>query len=185
MDQIAARWSSRSFSTEPVDFDTVRRLFEAARFAPSAGNSQPWVFVYAAERATRKRALPILKDENRRWASEAPLLVFVFAHRQHPQTGAPLRMSAFDTGAAWFALALQAHALGLSTRAMGGIDHQAAHDVLGVPRDQFESMAAIAVGYPGAPDELPPDIAARETPSQRRSTSTFVFRGRYSPPVAE
>lgn len=185
LDAFTSRWSRRALSERAVPPELVRALFEAARWAPSASNAQPWLFVLADDEESLARARPVLSERNRQWAGRAPLLVFVFARRLHPETGKPLRTGAFDTGAAWFALALQAHALGLSTRAMGGIDHQAAHDVLDVPRDQFESMAAIAVGYPGAPDDLPADIAAREIPSQRRSTSTFVFRGRYSAPVAE
>jgi nitroreductase len=176
------RWSSRAFSSEPITLETVRSLFEAARFAPSAGNSQPWLFVYAAERATRRRVLPILKEDNRRWAAHAPLLVFVFARRHHPKTGLPLRSYAFDTGAAWFSLALQAHRLGLNCRAMGGIHHDQAYRLLGVPEERFESMVAIALGYPGSRDDLPPELADKDVPSGRERQPSFVYNGRYYEP---
>jgi nitroreductase len=182
---FVARWSRRALSSRPIPEDAVRALFEAARWAPSASNSQPWLFVFNDDEESLARARPLVSERNRAWADRAPLLVFVFARRQHPETGKPLRTGAFDTGAAWFALALQAQAQGLSTRAIGGMDHERAYDVLGVPRDEFESMAAIAVGYPGAPDELPADFAAREVPSARRSTSTFAFRGRYRASAAD
>lgn len=173
------RWSSRAFSDEPVSFEALRSLFEAARFAPSAGNAQPWLFIYAAERATRRRALPIIKEDNRRWAARAPLLVFIFARRHHPTTGNPLRTSAFDTGAAWFSLALQAQRLGLNCRAMGGIHHELAHRLLGVPEDRFESMVAVAIGYPGERADLPPDLAEKDVPNGRERQAAFVHNGRY------
>lgn len=179
------RWSSRAFSRQKLPHDVVRSLFEAARFAPSAGNTQPWLFVYASDPETRKRALGLLKAENQRWAVQAPLLVFVFARRKHPQTGMPLRTGAFDTGAAWFSLAMQAHALGLNCRAMGGIHHEAIYAVLGVPQDEFESMIAVAVGYPGRIEDLPADLAERDVPTPRRRQHELVFNGRYVDPETQ
>jgi nitroreductase len=175
------RWSRRAFSARPLPFEVVRTLFEASRWAPSAENLQPWLFIYAADRPTRTRSHRLLKEQNRRWAERAPLLVFVFARRTHPDTGQPLRTAAFDTGAAWFALALQAQLLGLVTRAMGGIFHEQTYAALGVPENEFESMAAIAIGYPGDPGELPPELATKEQPTLRRRQHEFVFNGRYIP----
>jgi nitroreductase len=173
------RWSSRAFSLEPIAFEKIRTLFEAARFTPSAGNVQPWLFIYAADASTRRRARTLLNEEHRRWADRAPLLVFVFARRTHPQTGADLRTGAFDTGAAWFALALQAEKLGLSCRAMGGMLHERAYSVLGVPEAEFTSMIAVAIGYRGESGDLPPDLAERDRPSPRKRQHEFVFNGRY------
>jgi nitroreductase len=175
------RWSRRAFSARPLPFEVVRTLFEASRWAPSAGNVQPWLFIYAADRATRTRSHRLLKEQNRRWAERAPLLVFVFARRTHPETGLPLRTAAFDTGAAWFALALQAQQLGLVTRAMGGILHEETYAALGVPENEFESMAAIAIGYPGDPQDLPPELLTKEQPTLRKRQHEFVFNGRYIP----
>ena len=173
------RWSRRALSTRPIPAESVRSLFEAARWAPSASNAQPWLFIFSDDEETLRRARPLVHDRNRVWADRAPLLIFVFARRTHPETGKALRTGAFDTGAAWFSLALQAHKLGLSTRAMGGINHEATYETFGVPRDLYESMAGVAVGYPGSREDLPPDVAEREVPSSRRSASTFVFKGFY------
>lgn len=170
------RLSSREFSTQQLPFDVVRTLFEAARFAPSAENLQPWLFVYAADPPTRKRALGLLGGQTQSWAVQASLIVFVFARRTHPETGEPLRTGAFDTGAAWFSLALQAQTLGLNCRAIGQLDHERAHRVLGVPTDSYESLIAIAVGYPTTP---PDASAAYERRSQRKRQHLFVFNGRY------
>jgi nitroreductase len=177
--EFIRRWSTRSFSPEPLPPDTVRSLFEAARWAPSSSNSQPWLFIYADDVETLRPARALLVEANQRWASKAPLLIFAFARRVHPQTGAPLRTGAFDTGAAWFSLALQAEKLGLHAHAMGGVHHEQTYDAFGVPRAEYESMAAIVVGYPGDPGELPPDLLAREAPSPRKSQDDFAYRGRY------
>lgn len=179
-EQLLSRWSRRAISPEPLPFDLVRSLFEAARWAPSAGNVQPWLFVYAADAPVRKRAHQLLSEQNRRWAERAPLLIFVFARRTHPETGQLLRSAAFDTGAAWFSLALQAQQLGLVARAMGGIHHDRTYRAFGVPEDQFESLVAIAVGYPGDPAALPEDLAFKEKPTSRKRQHEFVFNARYS-----
>jgi nitroreductase len=181
-ERLLSRWSRRAISPEPLPFDLVRSLFEAARWAPSAGNLQPWLFVYAADPLLRKRAHPLLSEQNRRWAARAPLLIFVFARRNHPETGRPLRCAAFDAGAAWLSLALQAQQLGLVTRAMGGIDHEQVYKVLGVPEAEFESQVAIAVGFPGDPAALPEDLALKDYPSPRKRQHEFVFNGRYTEP---
>jgi nitroreductase len=176
------RWSRRALSPRPIPPEHVRTLLEAARWAPSASNAQPWLFIVSDDDETLERGRAVIHPRNRVWADRAPLLLFIFARRANPETGKPLRTGAFDTGAAWLSLALQAHKLGLSTRAMGGIDHEAAHQAFAVPRELYESMAAVAVGYPGAREDLPPEVAERESPSVRRGVDSFAFRGRYVPP---
>jgi nitroreductase len=178
-DIFVERWSRRALSERPLTQQQISTLFEAARWAPSASNLQPWLFVYANRPESLERARALLKENNQRWASRAPLLVFVFARRRSPVTGLPLRTGAFDTGAAWQSLALQAHKLGLSTRAMGGIHHEEVYSALAVPRDEYESMAAIAIGYPAERDSLPADLHEKEEPNARKSTREFVFEGSY------
>lgn len=173
------RWSPRSFSDETLAPGQVESLFEAARWAPSASNLQPWLFVYADDEETLARARPIVRDGNRRWADRAPLLVFVFARRANPATGEPNRLAAFDTGAAWMSLALQAQKLGLVAHAMGGIHQDRAYAILGVPGEEYESLCAIAVGRRAEPDALPDDLRAREVPSTRRPIGEFALRGAF------
>jgi nitroreductase len=174
------RWSRRALSDRSLTSTQIETLFEAARWAPSASNLQPWLFVYASQPESLARARLLLKETNQRWASRAPLLIFVFARRRHPETGVPIRTAAFDTGAAWQSLALQAHQLGLSAHAMGGIHHEQTYEALGVPGEEFESIAGIAVGHPGEITELPSDLREREHPNGRKSTRQFAFEGRYS-----
>ncbi len=177
--QFIDRWSRRAIASEALPQATLLSLFEAARWAPSASNLQPWLFVYANDPESLARTRPLLKENNQRWAGKAPLLVFVFARRIHPETGKPVRTGAFDTGAAWLSLALQAQKLGLVARAMGGVHHERVYEALGVPEAEFESMVAVAIGYPAAREDLPEDLAAREVPSQRKRQREFVFNGRY------
>jgi nitroreductase len=173
------RWSRRAISDRKLSAEQVATLFEAARWAPSASNLQPWTFVYADDDETLTRARPVLFDSNRRWADRAPLLIFAFARQNHPIRGTPNHTAAFDTGSAWMSLALQAHALGLVAHAMAGFHHEAAHDTFQVPRELFTPYAAIAVGYPGDSAELPEDLRAREVPSTRKAVVEFAFRGRF------
>src|SRR4051812_31337896 len=180
--QFVERWSRRAISERPLSTAQIQSLFEAARWAPSANNFQPWLFVYASQPESLARARELLVPSNQRWASRAPLLVFVFARKRHPETLASLRTAAFDTGAAWQSLALQAHKLGLSTRAMGGIHHDRVHEALGVPSDDFESMIGIAIGYPDSHQVLPADLHEKEQPNGRKATSEFAFEGRFSLP---
>jgi nitroreductase len=180
-DLFVSRWSRRSFSDRPVTRETLQTLFEAARWAPSASNAQPWLFVYHDDAESLATARALLNPNNQRWAAKAPVLIFVFARRTNPETGKPLRTGGFDTGAAWLSLALQAHKLGLVTRAMGGINHDGTYEAFGVPREDYESMAAVALGYPGRKEDLPPDIAERESPTTRKPVSSFAFAARFQP----
>jgi nitroreductase len=173
------RWSPRSFLPDPIDGATLRSLLEAARWAPSASNLQPWLFVYADDEELLARVRPIVRDGNRRWADRAPLLIFAFARRLHPQTGEPNRLAAFDAGAAWMSVALQATRLGLRAHAMGGVHHDRAHALLEVPEQEFEFLCGIAVGRQGPGEALPDDLRAREHASDRQPTTAFAHRGRY------
>jgi nitroreductase len=165
------RWSPRSFTEEPVDPGQVRTLFEAARWAPSSANEQPWLFVYGTSPADRERLLQGLHPFNQAWAGKAPVLAFLFARRfrrDSDEASVPNPIARFDTGAAWMSLALQAELLGLSAHAMGGIEPDRVYEVTGVPKEEYEVMVGIAVGHRGEADRLPAPFAEREKPSPRR-----------------
>ena len=173
--QFIKRWSSRAFANEALDQATIDSLFEAARWAPSAANNQPWLFIYADSEPDLVLFRSLLNDKNRRWADHAPLLAFVLA-RKHNQ-GKPIRSAAFDAGAAWMSLALQAHKLGLTARAMGGIHREQVYPALGVPSDDYEVMCGLAIGRIGDGAFLPPDLAERERPNSRRPLAEVAVRG--------
>lgn len=170
--QFINRWSSRAFSDELVSESELQVLFEAARWAPSSSNSQPWLFIYADQEPDLTRFRALLKDSNQRWAARAPVLAFAFAAKLQ-SSGAEL----LDLGAAWMSLALQAHALGLNTRAMGGVHRDRVHGELGVPEAEYQFGCAIAIGRPGVADELPEDLRERNRPNERKPTSQFALKG--------
>jgi nitroreductase len=173
------RWSPRAFLSDPLPDHQVKTLFEAARWSPSCFNEQPWLFVYATEPAEREKLVSALVPKNQRWASRCPLLIFALARKNFDQGGRANRHAVFDTGAAWMALALQARKLGLYAHAMAGFSQDKAYEVLGVSRDQYHIMAAIAVGRKDeSAGDLPEDILAMESPNTRKPGSevaTDVF----------
>ena len=152
------RWSSRSFSPKKIDQEQINQLFEAAHWAPSSGNRQPWRFVYATDGENRKKFNSVLYDSNALWAPKAPMLILVFAETKNEE-GNNIRTGMFDTGAAWMSLALQANRMELNSRAMGGINLEAAYEIAGVPKDRFTAICAIAVGYRGTDEDIHPRLS--------------------------
>ena len=172
------RWSPRAFSPEPVDDATLSTLFEAARWAPSCSNEQPWLFLYGSTPEELEYYRPILEPANRVWADRAPVLAVIFTRRTFSRTGKPNRWAQFDAGAAWLWLALQARALGLSAHAMAGFHEELAYETLHVPREEYEAMAVVAIGRYGDPTLLPAKHLSREHPNDRKPPSEVSRRGR-------
>ena len=171
------RWSPRAFSSAPVTDSELRALFEAARWSPSCFNEQPWVFFYARDGETREQFDSLLVEKNRMWAGRAPVLVFIACRRRFSRNDKPNRHAGFDTGAAWMALALQARKLGIHTHAMAGFDLERSYDVLGVSSEDYEVMAACAVGRRTDPESIDESFRGGESPNDRRSTDEFTFAG--------
>jgi len=171
------RWSPRAFAEDSVDPAHLVSLFEAARWAPSCFNEQPWLFLYAADDDDLPRFRALLSPKNRAWAGRAPVLAFLFA-RLADRDGDPNRWAEFDAGAAWMSLALQAARLGLSTHAMASFTEGDTYPALGVSPDEYRAMAAIAIGHQADPSELPPALREREVPSGRVPLRAIVRRGR-------
>lgn len=177
------RWSPRAFTGEAIDEITLLTLFEAARWAPSASNSQPWRFIYALRDSPHWPAfLSLLSGSNQRWAANASVLLVLVSRTTQLRPGdieaSPLRSHSFDSGAAWAHLSLQALHSGWRTHAMGGFNRDKAREVLGVP-EGYSVEVAIAVGRQAERASLPPDLQERELPSQRRPVGQFVAEGRF------
>ena len=172
------RWSSKAFTDDRLSDQQIDVLFEAAHWAPSSSNRQPWLFVYATDGPDRVRLNSVLNEGNTLWATRASMLVLVFA-RVVDEEGSSIRTAHFDTGAAWMSLALQANRMGLNTRAMGGIDLDAAYTAAGVPREEFQTICAIAVGVPGTLDDIDPDIAKGNIANDRNPINEIAFPGSY------
>jgi nitroreductase len=172
------RWSPRGFSGEPLTGRELETLFEAARWAPSCYNEQPWLFVYATEPEARGKLLACLVAKNQAWAARAPVLMFVLSRRKFARGGKENRHAPYDAGAAWMALALQARKLGLYAHAMAGFSQEKAYAALGADPGEFLIMAAVAVGRLGDPAGLPEDLLALESPNDRKphaEVATSVF----------
>lgn len=184
LDLIRERWSPRAYdSARPVAADTVMQLVEAARWAPSSRNEQPWRFVVVDARQDADANVALvatLSKGNQAWAPKAPMLVAVCVKMLVGDTAEANRHAYYDTGHAIALFTLQAQALGLGVRQMEGFDRAAATASLGVPGD-YEIAVLMAVGYPAAPETLEME-RHRElelTPRSRRPAAESVFRGRW------
>ena len=173
------RWSPRAMSGEPISRAELLTLFEAARWAPSSGNTHPWRILYA-HRGTDHWTVffDLLVERNQAWCRNASALLVFISRTTNEQTGKPLRTHTYDTGAAWENMALQGTLRGLVVHGMAGFDYAKAKTTLGVP-DDFTVEAMAAVGKPGRIEDLPGDFQARESPSTRRPVSELVFEGAY------
>ncbi len=177
--QFITRWSPRSFMHKDVEIADLEALFEAARWAPSCFNEQPWMFVYAKKQDDLKRMQSILVDSNQVWANHAPVLIAVFARRNFNSTGQENEWAAYDTGAAWMSLCLQAHAMGMICHAMGGFKANEIYDVLNVDQEKYQAICVVAVGYQGEKENLPENLREKEGPSQRQPVEAFTFEGKF------
>ena len=177
------RWSPRAFTAELMPDEILHSVFEAARWAPSAFNLQPWRFVYARrDTPDWERLLGVLIEYNQVWVRGASALAFVISDRFRRPVGGeptPLYSHSFDAGAAWACLALQAHHLGWAAHGMTGFDPAKAYEVLEVPEADYRIEAAIALGRPADKSVLPEAYQARETPSGRDAMVGKLFEGRF------
>jgi nitroreductase len=170
------RWSPRAMSGEPLSELELMTLFEAARWAPSASNAQPWRFLYARRDTPHwERFFSFLNERNAAWCGRAAALVVVLS-KKTTDAGEENWTAAFDTGAAWMSLALQGTIAGLVVHAMAGFDYDRAQAELDVPAD-WDVQCMVAIGRPGDPALLPERQRAREFPSQRRPLVETVFEG--------
>lgn len=170
------RWSSRAFADKPVETDILLTVLEAARWAPSSNNLQPWRFVLAQEAEQIKLFHEFIVPGNLEWAGQAPVLILLLSAVQ--EDGKLNGAHAFDTGAAWSAIALQAALLGLNTRAIGGFDRLKARERLSIPAE-FELQAVIALGYPGSRELLSDKFKDRDVPSDRRPLQKSIIWGKF------
>ena len=171
------RWSPRSFSDREVSRADLAKVFEAARWAASSFNEQPWRFLVGVHNSPAyKKILGSLMPFNQAWAGKAPVLILGVTKTRFSHNNSPNRVALYDLGAAASYLTLQAAALGLSTHQMAGFDEGAARKAFEVP-DDYIFGAVIAMGYQGQPAALPNDqMLAQETaPRTRKSLKDFVF----------
>ena len=174
MPEIKISWSPRAFSNKSIAADKLKALLEAARYAPSCNNEQPWRFLIADsdEKLTRMRS--ILNTGNQEWANKAPVLILVTALKNFEKTGKENHWNMFDAGTAWGYLSLEAERQGLITHAMGGFDREKARSEFKIP-EEYEIISVIAVGYYGDKSELSDFNQSREHPQMRKEIDNILL----------
>jgi nitroreductase len=176
------RWSPRAFDGSDMPEEDLLTLFEAARWAPSAFNSQPWRFLYARRGDENWQGfLGLLIPWNQSWAHSASALVYILSDTlpfTDRKTGEPQPSTthSFDAGAAWACLALQATKMGYFAHGMSGLQYELARSELRIP-ERFALNAACAIGRIGDPAQLDEKMRAREFPSGRNRVAEFAFKG--------
>lgn len=176
---ILNRWSPRAMTGEPIEEELLMSLLEAARWAPSAFNIQPWKFLYAKrDTAHWPKFFDLLVDFNKGWCQKAAALLLVVSLKVTEKSKKPSPTYAFDAGAASENLALEGSSRGLIVHAMAGFDYLKARQVLKIP-DDYEVLAMIAVGKRAPKETLSEELQKREIPSGRKTISEFAFEGEF------
>ncbi len=182
---IRSRWSPRSFSAREVSNEDLRTILEAARWAASSNNEQPWRFLVASKSdgAAYDKLLHLLVPANQTWAKTAPVLIVMAAKRTFSHDGSPNYYALHDAGQALAHLFLQATALGLHAHGMAGFDREKARQELNIP-DDYDVAAAVALGYLGSPDQLTEQQRQWETAKRRRKPlSEIAFAANWNEPL--
>lgn len=181
LDLITKRWSPYAFDDRPVPDSDLRSLFEAARWAASSYNEQPWSYIVATKANAKEfeRLLSCLVEGNQVWAKAAPVLALGIATLKFVRNKKPNRVALHDLGLAAGNLCLEATARGLMVHQMVGILPDKAREIYEIPEDS-EAFTGLAIGYVGNPDRLPDTLKARDSaPRQRKPLGEFVFEGRW------
>lgn len=176
---VQQRWSPRAFADREVETSKLLSVLEAARWAPSCFNEQPWRFIVATrhEPAEFERLLACLIEFNQGWAKAAQVLILSVASLKFERNGKDNRHGIHDVGLATENLILQATALGLVAHAMAGFDADKARETYSIP-ESYEPVAAIALGYQGSPEDLEGDLRERELePRERKPLNNLVYSG--------
>lgn len=173
------RWSPRSMTGEDITDNDLMALFEAARWAPSSYNNQPWRFIYAKRNTNNwTKFFDLLYEGNKIWAKNAAVLVVLISRKNFEYNEKPSLTHQLDSGAAWENLALEACDRGIATHGMQGFDYEKAKITLGIP-DSYDVMAMIAIGKRGSKENLPPKLQGAEFPNDRKQLTEIVMEGNF------
>ena len=182
---IRERWSPRAFNGKAVSTTDLTAVLEAARWAASSNNGQPWRFIVATndDASAHAAAVAGFAVRNQRWAKAAPVLVFACARKAFEANGNPNAHSWYDTGAAVAILTIEAQARGLRIHQAAGIERDTIRATYGVP-EEFDIVVGFALGHQGDPDSLPEELPGRERePRARKPLADIVFSGKFGTPA--
>jgi nitroreductase len=186
LDQLRNRWSPRAFSSRPVPPESLASLLEAARWAPSTYNSQPWRFIIAVRKQNQAQydcAFACLNEWNQGWAGPAPVLMFVVAKMQF-ENGKDNLHASYDAGQAVASLTVQATTLGLFVHQMAGISHADVTKTYALPNG-FAPICGVAIGYPGDVDSLDSELKGKELAErERKPLAEIAFSGSWGQTAA-
>ena len=172
--EIKERWSPRAFSNKAVAEEDLMALLEAARYAPSCNNEQPWRFLVAADKDKLARMRSVLDSGNQLWANRAPVLILIAAEKSFLKNGKSNRWNCFDAGTAWGYLSLEAQKRGLITHGMGGFSVEKAREEFKIP-EKYEIITVLAVGYYGNKEQLSEYNQGREHPNTRKEITELYL----------
>jgi nitroreductase len=181
IDLIKNRWSPRAFSGDSVEEEKIMSLLEAARWAPSCFNEQPWNFIIFKKENNDEfnKIIEVLSPRNKLWAKDAPLIMLSVAKTNFEGNGKTNRHALHDVGAAVTNLTLQATSMGIYVHQMAGFDSEKAKQLFNIP-EGYEPVSAIAIGYYGSIEELPDEFKKAESSKRsRKPVSDFVFKGKW------
>lgn len=173
------RWSPRAMSGKSMSKKELLPLFEAARWAPSSFNNQPWRFVVATSKKDKKIFLDFLVDFNRQWCKNAAALVVIISSNVFEYNGKPSKTHSFDTGSAWMSLALEGANRGLVVHGMEGFDYDKVRKILKIPQ-KYTIEAMCAIGKLAPKKVLSKEMAKQEVPSKRKSLNKIVSFGKFN-----
>ncbi|MDX8431639.1 MAG: nitroreductase family protein [Candidatus Algichlamydia australiensis] len=177
--EILNRWYSRAMNGESISDEELMTLFDAARWAPSSYNGQPWRFIYVKrEDPEWEQFLDLLIDFNKNWAKNAGAIICTISRKTFTHNDKPCKTHSFDTGAAWMGLAIQGVSMNLVVHGMEGFSYKRAREILEIP-DEYEVEMMIAVGRPGLKESLPEDMQKMEKMSDRNPINSFAMKGKY------
>ncbi len=174
MAEIKARWSPRAFSEKSVPRDELMALLEAARYAPSCNNEQPWRFIIADNADMLVKMRTLLNPGNREWADRAPALILITAKKTNRKNGRDNYWHMFDAGTAWGFLSLEAQRRGFITHAMGGFNIEKARRDFNIPTD-YSIITVVAIGYYGDSNDLSEKDRMREQPNTRMEAEDLIL----------
>lgn len=175
MTEIKDRWSPRAFDpNKPVAQEDVMAVLEAARYAPSCFNEQPWSYIVGNNDEAHEKILSALTPTNQVWAKNAPVLLIVLAKRNFKHNDKPNPWYAFDSGTSFGYLTLEANKRGLETHGMGGFSKDKIRELFDVP-EEYAVATAIALGYYGKKEDLPEELQGREAAAGRKPLEDLIF----------
>ncbi|MBN3041123.1 MAG: nitroreductase family protein [Candidatus Omnitrophica bacterium] len=171
------RWSPRSFKKNEIPEDVLLAIFDAARWAPSCYNEQPWVFLTSSGKKDFDLFLSLLLESNQTWACNCSLIGFILGRKKFTANKKDNPWSSFDCGAAWMSMTLQARKYGLYTHGMAGIKKEEIYKTMDIPKDDYKVICGFTLGIIEFPDNLSPELSAREQPSERLSLKKIWKKG--------